>query len=109
MQRYLVSNMFVYQLTVDGSEVTISLKSNHPDKSADIEIKGDAEPVAKVRTWLRSQCGMFGHTIDIRRTAPIDLSAAMHGKSAKQFKPKLLEGADIVKNYESPIPEGSLS
>lgn len=34
--------MFVYQLTIDDSEVIVPLDSDHPDRYADIKMKGEA-------------------------------------------------------------------
>jgi hypothetical protein len=97
--------MLRYQLAGD---VTISLNSNDPNKSANIQIEGDEKVVALVRDRLLRSYGAFGHMIR-ETTTPIDLNAALKSDDFKEFRPQIVEGAELVGVYDPRIPPGAIT
>lgn len=88
--------------------VYVSVDSTNPNRASAISYSGNPEVIAEIQEWLTYEYGAFGHSIG-NNTTPIDLDAAMHSKEAKQFKPKIVVGAELVKNYDPGIPEGAVT
>jgi len=97
--------MIKYKLRGD---ITVSLNSNDPNKSAKIQIEGDEEVVAMVRDRLLSSYGAFGHLIR-ETTTPIDLNAALKSGNFRLFQPQIIEGAELVKVYDPKVPPDALT
>lgn len=101
--------MIQYKLTVfTVLPILISVDSDNPNKSAEIQYQGNQDGIDEIKPILESSYGAFGHLIGTV-TTPIDLSAAMNSPEIQQFKPELIEGDDLVKDYDPQIPEGSLT
>lgn len=93
--------MLKYKLSKASDEVIITLRTDDPDKSVKIEYVGDKDLVEVVSDWLRHESGLYGHLIG-DRTTPIDLDAVMRSPDAEQYSPEIIEGAEIIENYDPP-------
>lgn len=99
--------MIKYNLA--AGQVIISLATTDTHDSVTIEYEGDDEDLVElVRQKLESQCGVFGHRI-AKSTTPIDLDAALKSQAMARFRPRIVEGAEIVKAYTSGVPKGALT
>jgi hypothetical protein len=103
--------MIKYQLTDPDTDkqVFISIDSDDPDVSGAIKYSGDAELIKLLELMISSSYGAFGHSIG-DSTTPIDLDAALTiGNKFDKYNPEILEGEDLVKSYESNIPDGAMT
>ena len=92
------------------SDVILELDTTDAEDSVAHEFTGDQKLVDAIKEVLYRSFGMFGHTLDIDSPA-IDVNhALMHSEQTGFFKAELLEGADILDNWQSPeFPEGAVS
>lgn len=88
--------------------VIVFLESDDPNASAAIQCEGDAERVEVARYYLSAQYGAFGHLIG-SATTPIDLDAAILSPKMQEYRPELVEGAELVEKYDPGIPEGAIT
>lgn len=91
--------------------VEVSIDSESPDVPAKIVYRNRVEGLDMIevaRRTLSSAYGRYGHLIG-DATTPIDLAVAIDSPAIQQYAPELERGAEIVKNYKSPIPKGSVS
>ena len=111
--------MIQYKITANNAEVIVTVNSNNPNLSAEVQYEGDPELLEIVKMWLPDAFGAFGHLIG-ESTSPIDLDAAIKkGPPAfsqynllrfmPDYKWELLVGADLVKSYDPGIPEGAFT
>jgi len=102
--------MIKYQLNhgYDPTPIFISLPVTNGNTSALMEFEGDATTVAIAKFELLQQYGAFGHEMT-EVTTGFDLSAALNSPGMVRFNAKIVEGADIVRNYDPGIPDGSVT
>jgi hypothetical protein len=93
---------------IGRKEFSVSLEVEESQKFALIIYEGDSLGCDYIRSVLRNQTGAFGHLIS-NSTNPIDLCVAMMSADMQRFKPELVEGSELVENYNSGIPDGAMS
>lgn len=89
-------------------DVIVSVNSSNPNTSAAIAFQGAPEKVERVRSRLSLCSGAFGHLIG-ESTTPIDLHAAMNQPEMQQYLPVLVQGTELVQNYDPDIPGDSVT
>jgi hypothetical protein len=97
-----------YKLRIGGKDFFVSLDVEELQQSAPIIYEGASLGCDYIRSILRNQTGAFGHLIS-NATNPIDLYAAMMSADMQRFNPELVEGSELVENYDSQIPDGAMS
>ena len=92
------------------AEVTLELDVTNAEDNAVHKFTGDQEFVSTIKEVLYLSYGMFGHTLEPNSPA-IDVNhALMHTGQTVFFKAQLIEGADILDNWQYPeFPEESVS
>ncbi len=102
--------MIKYQLTLGYSETSIfiSLPVTDGNSSALMEFEGGDMAVAKAKFELLNQYGAFGHKMG-KVTTGYDLDAALNSPGMARFSARILEGEEIVRNYDPGIPDGAMT
>ena len=93
---------------IGRKEFFVSLDAEQSQQSTLIVYKGDSLGCDYIRSILKNQTGAFGHLIS-NSTNLIDLYVAMMSADMQRFKPELIEGSELVENYNSGIPDGAMS
>jgi hypothetical protein len=93
---------------IGQKELFVSLAVEDSQQSTLIVYEGDPLGCDYIRSILKNQIGAFGHLIS-NSTNPIDLYAAMMSADMQRFKPELIEGTELLENYNSGIPDGAMS
>lgn len=99
--------MFKINLAFD--DVVLSLESATKNQPAPLKIEGNPQNVARVRELLDGAYGAYGHIFDIEMTAPLDLYFAAKNYLDTEFTPLIVEGAELVSDYNPGIPEGDIT
>ena len=105
--KYFGGSVIKYKVGVDDNEVEVSIDVDGGNKFGAVNFTGNADSVALVRSLLSSAYGAFGHGINLESCSPIDLAAALG--SMATFKPEILEGEDLVKDWNPGIPDGAVT
>lgn len=102
--------MIRYKLTNEiGDEIEISLDSDDQNVAATPEFEGEEYAIAEVQAWLRQQSGAYGHVITEEIT-PTDLAFALSTLDAvERYQPEILEGEDLVNEFDPNISEDSFT
>jgi hypothetical protein len=79
-----------------------------PNRKAPIRFKGDNQLQIEFVTWLKSQSGAFGHTLNENIT-PIDLIYVLEKARVKIFEIKIIEGESTIKVFDPDIPENTVT
>lgn len=116
--------MFSCKLMTAYGEVTLSLSSKTGNENAELTYTAVANPMAvnvygseadleeaaigEVEKRLLRAYTPFGHILidDSGFTNPIDLDFALQLDLMREFDPKVIKGADLVKRYDPGVPEG---
>jgi len=98
--------MFNASISEDSAVATLSLFVDEPNESGALSIEGDESLVLKLRQHLSGTYGAFGHLFDIGNTTAIDLHAAL---AQSPFTSEILEGAEMIAEYDPQIPEDAVT
>lgn len=82
------------------NNVTVSLETSNPNESTRQQWSGEPSFVEMMRFSLSGVSGAFGHTFDNDFATPIDLHHAVFN-NLKGYLPAVVEGEDIVKEYDT--------
>jgi len=89
--------------------VELRLDSDRANVPAALEISGADDRAAIVRNYLENEAyGHTGHLLSLEALAPIDLAAALTPRLLL-WGVDLVEGAEALANYQSGIPDDSVS
>ncbi len=95
----------MFKVELPKLEVTISLDSNSPDRSAPLQYESsDIDMMKVVRARVGRMTGMYGHSIG-EKTTPLDLKAAL---SKSSFEFTIVEGEEILKMPRQKLPDGAM-
>jgi hypothetical protein len=92
---------------IGRKEFFVSLNAEEPQRLVPIIYEGEPLGCNYIRSILINQVGLFGHLISLS-TTPIDLSASMMSSDMQRFKPELVEGSELLENYNPEIPDGAI-
>jgi len=97
----------VVKFEINNGKAYISIPTTNAEKSVLHQYSGDT---ANLIDALEQCHGMFGHSIG-RSSPAIDVHHALfYNPAMKQFKTKLIEGADIISRWKAPdLPKGAVS
>lgn len=104
--------MLRYKITINRLlSGELELPSDNPNRLAALEYKGSDRFVEALQGLINASYGAFGHLMSASGTTPIDLDCVLcklrqQGKVA-EFE--LLEGRELVKNYDPGIPRDAVS
>lgn len=87
--------MIRYELTTSAGKVIVSLRAERPDTHARIEYEGPEPAIKQIHRDVERSSGVYGHAL-ADATSPLDLRAAMSQAPLAMYRPRLLEGQEIL-------------
>ena len=87
-------------------KVIVTLPVSKPNQVEALRYEGEPEVVERIRFSLETSFGLRGHGLG-KKTQGGDLDYAMKSETMLAFKPELLEGGELIDEYQLPnVPEG---
>ena len=98
----------MFKVYISSLSVSIALESNSGDERSSLLFAGNKSGQDIVKTYLSMATGAFGHLFSMESTTPIALHSALIS-SMPNTKIKIIEGAEMVRNYNQGLPKGVCS
>lgn len=96
------------KIDIKKAAASISVDSSNPFEPSAVLIDGSAEARRILEHRLGFAFGAFGHSFNVDSASPVDTHHAVF-TSLADFDPVVVEGADLVEDYDPGIPEGAVT